>query len=528
MLFLILRVLSAILIAALIPSPADAAPVQKAPVRQKAAAEEHYRQWLDRDVAYIITPEEKAVYLKLATAEEKDRFIEQFWLRRDPDRATSANEFKDEHYRRIAYVNKYFGSGIPGWKTDRGKIYILHGEPAQIESHSGGSYQRTRSEGGGTTSAFPFEIWTYRHIEGIGDDIRIEFVDKTMTGKFTIATDASEKDALLRIPGQGKTLLEEAGAASKTDRVLGINQQQAFLQMGKSIRDLPFERLAQNADLEKAPPIRFKELQQLITAKVTYNTIPLQVSWDHFGIDDRRALVPVTVSLPADTLTYKVESGKSDRYATLQLYGRISDVSGRMVYEFDQESSFYPSPTAGSFLLQRQFLLAPGRYRLELVIKDTVANQFGTGLVGLVIPSYPAGQPGISSLLLARKIEILKEPPAGLEPFIYGDLRVIPETSFEFKPEAQLGVYFQVTSHALDGQNTAPAQLTYRILRDGVAVEEVQDVEGLTIHRVTNGRLIAYAFLSLRKLGPGLYTVEVACNLPDGNKVAANREIRIL
>lgn len=528
MLFLILKALLAIFIATVVPRPAGGAPLQKAPARQKAAAEEHYRQWLERDVAYIITSEEKSVFLKLATAEEKDRFIEQFWLRRDPDRATSVNEFKDEHYRRIAYVNKYFGSGIPGWKTDRGKIYILHGEPAQIESHSGGSYQRTRSEGGGTTSAFPFEIWTYRHIEGIGDDIRIEFVDKTLTGKYTIASDASEKDALLRIPGLGKTLLEEAGAASKTDRLLGINQQQAFLQMGKSIRDLPFERLAQSADLEKAQPIRFKELQQLITAKVTYNTIPLQLSWDHFGIDERRAWVPVTVSLPADALAYKTESGKSDRFATLQLYGRISDMSGRMVHEFDQESSFRPSRTAGSFLLQRQFLLAPGRYRLELVVKDAVADRFGTGLVGLVIPSYPAGQPGISSLLLARKIEILKEPPVAAEPFIYGDLRVIPETRFEFRPDAQLGVYFQVTSVALDGQNAASAQLTYRILREGVAVEEVQDTEGLTVHRITNGRLIAYAFLSLRKLGPGLYTVEVACNLPDGNKVSASREIRIL
>ena len=270
MLFLIRRALLALTIAASLLSQGIAASGAQAQARKRSAAEEHYRQWLERDVVYIISPEEKAVFLKLSTAEEKDKFIEQFWLRRDPDRSTLGNEFKDEHYRRMAYVNKYFGSGIPGWKTDRGKIYILHGEPAQIESHSGGSYQRSRSEGGGTTATFPFEVWTYRHIDGIGDDIRIEFVDKTMTGKYTIAVDASEKDALLRIPGLGKTLLEEAGAASKTDRVLGINQQQPFLQMGKSVKDLPFERLAQNADLEKPQPIRFKELQQLITAKVTY------------------------------------------------------------------------------------------------------------------------------------------------------------------------------------------------------------------------------------------------------------------
>jgi hypothetical protein len=178
--------------------------------------------------------------------------------------------------------------------------------------------------------------------------------------------------------------------------------------------------------------------------------------------------------------------------------------------------------------LQRQFLLATGRYRLEIVLKDVVANKFGTALIGLVIPSSPAGQPVISSLMLARKIEILKEPPAAVEPFVYGDLRVIPETVAEFKPDSPLGLYFQVMSDLLAAQPPAQAELTYRILSQGQEVDEVRDAEGLTIHRATNGRIIAFAFLSLRKLDPGLYTVEVVCRLPDGGKVSASREIRVL
>ena len=102
-----------------------------------------YRKWLNEDVAYIITDEERAAFKRLQTDEEREQFIEQFWLRRDPTPDTVENEFKEEHYRRIAYANEHIASGIPGWKTDRGRIYIKYGPPDEIEDHSsGGTYER--------------------------------------------------------------------------------------------------------------------------------------------------------------------------------------------------------------------------------------------------------------------------------------------------------------------------------------------------------------------------------------------------
>src|SRR5713101_8643081 len=137
-----------------------------------------YKKWLQEEVPYIISDEERAAFLQLQTNEEREQFIEAFWQRRDPTPDTVENEFKEEHYRRIAYANERFASGIPGWKTDRGRIYIIWGPADEIESHpSGGSYERPPEEGGGTTSTFPFEKWRYRYIEGIGTDIIIEFVD---------------------------------------------------------------------------------------------------------------------------------------------------------------------------------------------------------------------------------------------------------------------------------------------------------------------------------------------------------------
>ncbi|HEY7679448.1 MAG TPA: GWxTD domain-containing protein, partial [Terriglobia bacterium] len=155
-----------------------------------------YKKWLDDEVGYIILDEEKDAFRKLSTNEEREQFIEQFWLLRDPTPDTQENETRDEHYRRIAYANERFASGIPGWKTDRGRIYIIWGPPDEIESHpAGGSYNRPYEEGGGSTSTFPFEQWRYRYLDGIGTNIILEFVDPSGSGEYRLTMDPSEKDA---------------------------------------------------------------------------------------------------------------------------------------------------------------------------------------------------------------------------------------------------------------------------------------------------------------------------------------------
>ena len=186
---------------------------------QQEEAEDYYQRWLNQDVTYIISDEEESVFKSLTSPEEKELFIEQFWRRRDPDLRTAINEFKEEHYRRIAYVNERFYAGVPGWKTDRGMIYILHGPPHEIESYvTGGNYTRSFSEGGGDTVVHPLEVWRYRHLEGVGDDIVLEFVDRTYTGTYKLALFPDEKDALLHFDGYGLTLSEQWGISDKQHR----------------------------------------------------------------------------------------------------------------------------------------------------------------------------------------------------------------------------------------------------------------------------------------------------------------------
>ncbi len=167
-----------------VSKPMTAKQKKKQEEKLRKELETPYRKWLNEDVTYIITDEERKAWKRLSTDDERENFIEQFWLRRDPTPDTEENEYKEEHYRRIAYANDRFASGIPGWKTDRGRMYIMYGPPDEIDDHSsGGTYDRPIEEGGGTTSTFPFIDWTYRYIEGVGSNIKIEFVDTTMSGR---------------------------------------------------------------------------------------------------------------------------------------------------------------------------------------------------------------------------------------------------------------------------------------------------------------------------------------------------------
>jgi GWxTD domain-containing protein len=162
--------------AAVRPASAFAAQAQApAPKTTKAEISTPYLKWLNEDVLYLITPAERLAFTSLHSDEERVHFIEQFWRRRDPTPATPENETKEEHYRRIAYANDRFPWTGPGWKTDRGRVYITFGPPREIESHPRG-----------TNSTPPYEEWKYPYIEGVGSNIIWKFVDSAGTGEYRL------------------------------------------------------------------------------------------------------------------------------------------------------------------------------------------------------------------------------------------------------------------------------------------------------------------------------------------------------
>src|SRR5688572_29898368 len=369
--------------------------------REQELGSRTLRRWLDEDVAYVISNEERAAFKALKTDEEREQFIEQFWLRRDPTPDSIENEFRDDHFERIAYANERFASGIPGWKTDRGRIYILYGKPDEIESHpSGGTYDRPIEEGGGTTSTFPFEIWRYRYIEGIGNEVLLEFVDPSMSGEYRMTIDPSEKDALLHVPGAGLTFDEQFYGRDKADR---LNRDGASLgnPLGNTSRVNPFDRLQLMADIFRPPAIKYKDLEAVITTRLSYNVLPFSYRTDFVRVTENTVLTPVTLALNVKDLAFQLQN--TVHLAKVNILIKVTSVNGRVAQVAEDSAtveipdSLYKGSLEGVRLHQKILSLRPGLYKIDIVAKDINSGNVGVVNTRLTVPRYPDEQLQLSS-----------------------------------------------------------------------------------------------------------------------------------
>ncbi len=476
-----------------------------------------WKKWLDEDVAYIITDEERKAFKQLNTDEEREQFVEQFWLRRDPTPDTVENEYKEEHYRRIAYANERFASGIPGWKTDRGRIYITFGPPDERDEHpSGGTYERPDAEGGGETTTFPFEDWRYRYIEGIGTDVEIEFVDTTMTGEYHMTMDPSEKDALTYVPGAGLTLAEQLGLSDKMAR---FNRTDGT-HMGAALGATPasydqFDRLEQFAKLQQAPKVKFKDLEEAITTRITYNVLPMQVRVDYVRVTDSSVMTNVTVQFENKDLQFQAKDGVEK--SLVNLLGRVSTMTRRPVTTFEKPLEIDAPPdmlqkyAQQRSIYQQSVPLAPGRYRLSIVAKDTVAGTMNNYEVALDVPHFDDDKLASSSLILADTIEKLPTKSIGGGMFSIGDSKVRPRIGNKFSKNEKMGIYLQLYNFAPDAKTDKPAgSIEYEVARSGsndkimAFTEDVASIANASASQVTIEKL-----LPLSSLAPGTYTIKV-------------------
>ncbi len=499
-----------------------AKPLTKKQVAKKQKALEKelmgpWKKWLNEDVVYIITDEEKQAFKRLKTDEERQQFVEQFWLRRDPTPDTEENEFKEEHYRRIAYANDHYASGIPGWKTDRGMIYIKYGPPDEIDSHpSGGSYERPYEEGGGETSTYPFEDWRYRYIEGIGTNIVIEFVDPTMSGEYHISTDPEEKDALLYVPGAGLTLAEQMGMADKTQRF----QRTDGTHLGTGNQPLPesmdeFTRLEQNAKLYKAPVIKFKDLEAAVNSTIRYNTLPMHVRADYIRITDSTVLTSLALQFKNNDLQYATKDKVAK--ATVNLYGRITSLTRRPVNWFEDTISMevpaemLQQAMSGSRVYSKSIPLAPGTYRLNIVAKDVVGNTMNNFEMPLVVPHYDEDQIGSSSLILADELERVASRSIGAGPFVIRSSKVRPRVDETFKQDETMGIYTEFYNLGMDEKTKKPAgSIEYDVVNKANNQTVLSQTEDLSnIPNASAFLVTVEKKLPLKTLPPGNYTLKL-------------------
>ncbi len=494
--------------------------------KQKRAAENRlrkelaspYNKWLDEEVRWIISDEERTAFKRLQTDDEKQAFIEQFWLRRDPTPDTEENEFKEEHYRRIAWANDRFASGVPGWKTDRGQIYIKFGPPDENDSHtSGGPGERDISEGGGETTFYPYERWRYRYLECCGSDVIIEFVDPSMTNEYHITMDPSEKDALARVPGAGLTLYEQLGLADKSERftrtdgtLLGTGSQPMPASMNQ------FTRLEQYTNLQKAPAIKFKDLEALVQSTIKYNLLPMKVRMDYFPITGSSVLTNLTIQFERKDLQYKQKEGVAE--GSVNIFAKIETLTRRQVIRpIEEVVTIPPVPaemlqqaTQGSAIYQKQIPLAPGTYRLTVAAKDVVGGNTTTYEQRIDVPRFDDDQLAMSSLVLADMIEKVPTTSIGTGQFVIGTSKVRPRVNGRFRRDDKLYIYMQLYNFQTDQATHKPdGEIQYEVIKNDTNEKVLDFSEDLT--KLTGGaaQMVLEKGLPLLNFAPGDYTLKI-------------------
>lgn len=484
-----------------------------------------YKKWLDEDVRWIITDEERSAFVQLSNDEERDNFIEAFWQRRDPTPDTPENEFKEEHYRRIAYANEHFAAGIPGWKTDRGRIYIMYGKPDEIESHpSGGTYERPIEEGGGETSTYPFEDWRYRYLEGIGQEVIIEFVDTCMCGDYHMTMDRSEKDALLYTPNGGLTLYEQMGMASKVDRFTrGGMERLGAGPFNSDLQTKQFDRLEQWAKLNRPPQVKFKDLEEVVSHKISVNLMPFDVRTDFVKVTGDTVLVPITVQIKNRDITFQNKDGIER--GTVNIFGRVTTLTGRIAQTFedtvqvDEPAELLPKVVENSNVYWKALPLRSGRYRFDLVVKDVNGDRVGTWSKGILVPEFPDDRLANSTLIVADQMEPVAAKNVGAGNFVIGETKVRPRVApadgkpVVFKRNQKLNFWMQVYNLTVDEKtHKSSATVEYDVVNAATNQPVIHTVESTAQMGNVGDQVTLEKTLSAANLVPGVYRIQIKVN----------------
>jgi GWxTD domain-containing protein len=518
------------------PAP-DAADPLKRPTNEKQKKKNEralkqelsrpYKKWLEEDVVWIITDEERAAFKQLSNDEERDNFIEAFWQRRDPTPDTEENEYKEEHYQRIAYANEHFAAGVPGWKTDRGRIYIVYGKADEVDSHpSGGTYERPMEEGGGETSTFPFEDWRYRYIEGIGQEVIIEFVDTCMCGEYHMTMDRSEKDALLMTPNAGLTLYEQMGMANKSSRFsgnglerLGLGPQSSMLQTKE------FDRLEQFAKLQAAPKVKFTDLEEAVNSKVILNPMPFDVRADFVKITSDTVLVPVTIQMRNRDITFVNKEGV--QRGTVNIFARLTTLTGKIVQTFedtvqvDVPAELLPRTAENASVYWKALPLRPGRYKLNIAIKDVNGDRKGLWSRSIVVPEFSDDKLSTSTLIVADQMEPVPTKAIGTGSFVIGTTKVRPRVAaadgkpalFKKDKDQKLNFWMQVYNLGLDEKTHKPsASFEYEITNLATNKQVIQKTETTDSMGNIGEQVTLQKSIVAANLQPGTYKINIKVN----------------
>ncbi len=487
-----------------------------------------WNKWLNQDVVWIISDQEVAAFKSLKNDEEREQFVENFWLRRNPNPESPDNEFREQHYARIAYANEHFSAGKPGWRTDRGHIYIAYGKPDSIDSHpSGGTYERSIEEGGGSTSTFPFEVWHYRYIEGIGDNIDLEFVDSCQCNDYHLTLDRSEKDALKPTPGAGLPTYAEMGMTNKKDRFSGGGLEQLGNgPYASSQQSKQFDRLSLYSKILAPPPIKFKDLEQYMSKSTILKGPPFyfDVRTDYVKVTNDTVLMPVTLQIRNRDVTFQTKDGVST--GTVNILGQVSNINHRVVQTFEDTvtvqvpSEFLAREQTQRNLYWKSVPLRPGIYKVDIVIKDVNnPDHIGTWRRSVNVPKYDDERLSASSLILASSMARVPTKEIGAGNFVIGNTKVVPSVSSSpmipviYKRDQNLNFWMQVYNLGIDDKSKQNnAEIDYEVVDLASNKAVLQTSESTAKMNPNADQVTLEKSMPLASLQPGKYQVLIKIN----------------
>ncbi|MFQ6081908.1 MAG: GWxTD domain-containing protein [Candidatus Aminicenantia bacterium] len=424
-----------------------------------------YRKWLEEEVVYIITPKEKDIFLRLETDRERDIFIKAFWRQRDPTPGTPKNENKEEHYRRIAYANKFFGRGTPrpGWKTDRGKIYIILGSPIDIDRY--GEDYRT---------VYPTEVWFYQGETkyGLPAHFNVVFYKKKGIGEYKLYSPASDGpyQLLINYKGDATNIAAMYEEIFEYDPILA----QASLSLIPGERPFP-GHVSLTSDIvlgnivtlphkkvedEYAKKLlKYKDIVEVeYTANYIYSDSLVKI------IKDKSGIFFVHYSIEPKTLS--IGSYEDKYYTNFKINGKVSDLKGRTIFQYEKTISLeftkdqLNNIKSESYAIQDMIPLVPGNYKFNVLLKNTVAKEFTSFEKDITIPD-DASALQMSSLLLSYKTEKSSSRLAINKPFRVGNYQIYTQPKKVFLPKEKLSIFFQVLSLTKELRENGSVKFTF-------------------------------------------------------------------
>ncbi len=521
---------------------------------QKQEIPQKYLKWLNEDAVYIISSQEREVFLSLKTDEERENFIKIFWKRRDPTPETEFNEFREEHYRRIEYANRNFFEGMPGWKTDRGRIYIMFGPPDFIQTNPGGLRGflfGLRAE----TAEFPSEVWTYRYLPGIktkAQNIEFIFVNYYNAGSYKLTSSPSLANALRNIPTDSRFVgyyddprprpgvppnISDLEAQQRAqDRVIGtgdslLGQLALFSELTRSRGEILEE-------IERAN--RLRKLKGIVFTRDSLSTIKFDSMKSIFKGGNKEYYIPIAVQVELSQLSFNRRAnkylGELNFYISI-LKGGISVYEGSDRLEMNLSEYTYKGLKGKTYQYHHSVSLPPGEYFLKIILMD--GNSNAVGYVEEALKLNPFSQDYLlSDIILAESVKPVEQKEEKLNakeldalkplqkvkvpekidfsftksPFVFQSLFVVPRVKNLVRANSELIFFYQIYPQNLDSK----IKIENIIEKDGKRIAmagEPQFFEVKNLNPINNG-----AKMPLTNLEKGEYVLRVVATESSGKK----------